>query len=579
MITDKATPIKLNQDARKAILKGVNRVYDAVKLTLGPEGGNAMLYRTYNRGPRITNDGVTIAKVIEPKDEFERLASTAFREAAEKTNSKAGDGTTTTVVIAGKLINDIFGKASQGASQIGGAGSGFGVMKIRKQLLDEAKIVVDKVKEKAQKTDTLEKLEHIGVISVENEAIGKTVAKMAWEVGVDGFIDVVEGYKGEIETEVMQGMRIPAKVPAKAFVTNPQRFEMMGEDLDVLVTNYKLDNVNQTAQAINGLLKNHPKLAIFAPEFGNDVLMDLFNAMYAIQNGVKVKKSGLDIYPVAVPSLRTEQFEDLAIYTGATFINKDVGKKLLNITESDLGFAGKIVIKDSEAKEDGTVIKGGGAHEEMVKVGNKDLPTVSAVSQRIAMLKEQIAETKVEIHKKMLERRIASMGSAVGIIRVGSSSDADAGYLKLKIEDAVYACKAALEEGHVRGGGLCLKEIAEGMPEDSLLVPALKAPYEQIQENADGKFEIGDDILDPAKVVRLAVEHAVSVAAQLITTKIMVPEEDPRRAEHGSELIAKAILAYVKIIAREKGLYRENQDEMDIDNLRLSEEKLMEGND
>ena len=279
------------------------------------------------------------------------------------------------------------------------------------------------------------------------------------------------------------------------------------------------------------------------------------------------------MFPVKVPSLRTEQFEDLAVYFGATFINKDTGKKLENTEDTDLGFVQKLVVKDTENREDAVAIGGKGVLEEKMKVADQDYQVSSPVAERIKILKEQIGEERIETHKKLLERRIASLASAVGVIRVGASTNAESLPLKLKIEDAQYACKSALEEGYVKGGGLCLKEIAEELPE-SILTEALKAPYEQIQANNEEPLEIGEDVIDPAKVVRLAVEHAVSVVANLITCKILIAEEREKNPAEGYEAIAKAINRHNVMFAKKEGILKENMDEMEADQLRMFEEKI-----
>lgn len=562
----------LENEARKAILKGVNTVYNAVKLTLGPEGANALAYRTFGRGPRIFDDGHATAQIIEPKNEAEKLAATAFKEATSQTNQKAGDGTATTTVIGGVLINNILGNVS---NAIFSTTTKIGVKKISRELLTLSKQVQEKVKERAKKVESLEELEKIAFISMGNQEISKTIAKVVWEVGLDGFIDVVEGYKGELETEVIKGARFAAKPAGKGFINNPKRFEMVIEDCAVLLTNYKIDNIRQADVLFSRILKNNKKIAVLAPDFSDNILQGMHQIMYKPVEG-GFMKTGLDVWPVKVPSLRTEQFEDLAIYFGANFIDKNTGKKLENIEDTDLGFVTKLVVKDSENRDDAVALGGRGSVEQQMKVENKEYKVTSPVSERIKVLKSQIAEERDDIRKKLLERRIASLASAVGVIRVGASTTAESIPLKLKIEDAQYACKSALEEGYVKGGGLCLKEIAEELPE-SILTPALKAPYEQIQENNEEKLEIGDDVIDPAKVVRLAVEHAVSVAAHLITVKVLVAEEEEKSPIEGYMEIAKALRVHNALWARRENVKIENMEEIEKDHMRIVEQQ--EGRD
>jgi len=524
----KTTKVAIGEKANKYIVAGVNAIYDAVKLTLGPKGGNALLYGTYGGSPRITNDGVTIAECIEPKNEFEQQVAQSFKEACKRTNERAGDATTTTTVLGGYLINKIYKNIS--ATSIGSSSND--VMQMRRDMMEAVKLVVEEIKKRAVKVESLEDLEKIAVVSVEDEELGKTIAAIVYEVGVDGFVDVQEGFKGVIEHEVIKGMRFPAKVPHKAFVNNPARYEMVMQDVPVLVTNYSLDNAAEVAEMANGLFNKigTKKFAVLAPSFSDQVLIEF----------VKAAKNNYFIFPVKVPSLRTEQFEDVCAYFDATFVNKDTGRTIKSVTEKDLGFVEKVIVKDVEAREDAIAIGG---------KGNKG----EAVAKRIEDLRVAIEETKVASHKKLIERRIASLASAIAVVRVGSVSDAETKYLKLKVEDAVYACKGALEEGYVKGGGLCLKEIAESLPAN-ILTDMLVSPHNQIKENAGVEtLEVDSTIIDNAKAVRLAVEHAVSVAAHLITTKIIVVEIADESPADGYHAIADALERKNRLWAKREG--------------------------
>lgn len=549
----KTTKVLLDDKARAAVSRGVNAIYEPVRRTLGPAGRNALLYRTYNRGSRITNDGVTVSEVIEPKDEFEALVATSFKESAKLTNQKVGDGTTSTEVVGGYLYNDVSKRRSEAGIAIRSktAGGSNNVMQIRKQILESAELVKEEIKKAAKQVKTLPELEKIATVSVEDAELGKIIAKMAWDVGVDGYIDTVEGYKGEIETEVIKGMRFPAKIAAKAFVNNPARYEMVATDAPVVVTNIAITNAAQ--MKFTGDLKTS-KLIVFAPSFSDEILVSLVNAV----------KQGFFVFPVATPSLRTEQYEDLAVYCGAIFVNKDTGGKLNNVSDHYLGSLEKLVVKDTEAKEDAIATGGRGAVEKEGK---------SAISERIETLKGQLAEMKQDQFKKVIERRIANMASAVGVIKVGAASQAESLYKKLKIEDAVYASKAALRGGYVKGGGICLKEIAEKLPE-SILTNALKAPYEQIQENAGGHLEIGKDVIDPAEVVYYVVEHATSVVAHLITVDILIAEAVESGPGEGYEAIAKAIGMFVSFWARKEGMIKDSENEVAAEQLAAMEEKI-----
>lgn len=546
---DKATKTLTGDKAREAILKGANAVYDAVKLTLGPQGGNALMYRTYGRSPRITNDGVTISECIEPLNEFENLAAGALKEAAKRTNERVGDGTTATTVFAGHLLNETFRKLLENVPTAGKS-SKTGVMSLKRKMLSEAQTVIEAVKSKSTSIETVEDLYKVAFISVEDKDIAKIIADIVWETGTDGFVDVVEGHKIEIETEVIKGVRFPAKVPGKFFVNNKERFEMVAKNAPVLVTDIAMDSPIQFVKMAEKMkLEN---LIILSPSFSDNVLVSMA-ASY---------KNGFVTYPVKVPSLRTEQFEDIAVACGAKFISKAEGGSFDKVTTQDLGFFEKLVVKDVDARED-AMGTGGKGNPEKIK-------------ERIDTLRAQITETKQEVHKKILERRIASIASAVGVIKVGAPSQAEQLYLLKKIEDAVYACRAAVEEGYVKGGGLTLKEIADDMPEDSVLKASLTAPYEQIQANAEEPLIITDDVVDPTKVVRLVVEHAVSVVAHLITVKIIVAEQRDRNPAEGYSDIALAINRYARFFAKDKNLitqaendiWKENEENGDLNIMR-----------
>lgn len=537
----KPTKTALNVEARKHILNGIRAIYDPVRMTLGPEGGNALMYRTYGRGPRITNDGKTIAEVIEPKNPFTQLVSFSYKEACQRTDQEAGDGTTSTTVFSGQLgisiINELLSN-SEGIMQ-----KTQGVMTVRKELLEAKEQVIEEIKKRAKKIESKEELEQIATVSVEDEKLGKIIADMVWETGEYGHVDVVEGFKGKIETEIIKGMRFPAKVAGKSFVNNAARSEMVMEDCPVFVTNHPMDNVREAGECVSKLLNESKagKIAILAPNFSEDVLVAFLNTTIKRQQDGTYAKTGIEIYPVHTPSLRTEQYQDIAAYMGAAFIDKNEGKKLQTASVADLGGVEKLIVKDVDAREDAIAIGGAGEDSDSVK-------------ERVKELQERIKEGfKVDTHKKLAEKRIASLSAAIGIIRVGAQSQAEGRYLKLKVEDAVYAAQAAMEEGYVKGGGLCLKEIAEELPENRLTA-SLKRPYEQIQENAGETIEIPDNIIDPAKVVRLTVENGVSVIAHLITVKAIIPEEKDTTPGEGYKAIARELGVQNRLTAKQHNL-------------------------
>jgi chaperonin GroEL len=560
------TSVLTGAEARKKVRSGVNQVFNAVKLTLGPEGQNAILPRTFNRGPRLTNDGVTVSENIKPKDEHERLAADFFKEGSKKTNEMVGDGTTGTAVVAGTLMNNIFDILDADSTLAAGISDGppkvKGARAIRKEMKDAKELVIAEIKKQAKPIKTLEDLKKIAVVSIgkEDVEISDKVAEIVWEIArdaegnfVDNHIDTVEGYKGIVETQATKGMSFPAKVAHRGFVTNPDKFEMVAEDVPVFITNYKMDNAAEVVNLLNKLAQ--PKIALFSPGFSNNVIMSLAASA----------KQGMQCYPILCPALRTDQLEDLAIYTGATVVDKEKGKKLSNTTKEVLGYAEKLTVKDVEGRED-AILQGGAKGQQ------------EAIKERIEMLKGQAKEAKNEMTRMSIEKRIANLNAAVGVVRVGASTNAELLYLKLKIEDGVFACKAALQEGYVPGGGMCLKGIVEKLPE-SVLTEALKAPYNQIQSNAGGHLEIDEDVIDPARVVRLIVEHGVSVASSLITTGISVVEVRDLGMGEGESMIAKAIMKKSYFEAKHAGMLADAQDESDKDQMEAFEQAAFNDHD
>src|SRR3990167_4926961 len=413
----------LAQDAQalRYIKQGVDIIGEAVRRTLGPEAGSTLMYRTFNRGPRLVDDGYYTAEVIVPKNPFVRLASEYFKEATMRTNKKVGDGTSATTTIAWKLFNEIYNGLIEKMSGYGFKGGK--VMSIRREILEEA----DKIKEQIRKASTevkdLETLEKIAAISLgENNDISKAVANMAWQVGIDGFIDVVEGYKGELEYELVKGMRFSAKVVDKAFVNKPERYEMVIEDSPILITNYKVDDPNILKYLTEEVFKEL-KYTILAPDFTKQTIVAIALS----------RKNGIFIEPVKVPSLRTEVLEDIATFCGATVVDKNKGHKLQTTKKDVLGNFEKLIVKDAETKEDAVLLGGRGSKNQTYTTwekngegkGIENSYESSPIKERIKTLRGQLVETTDDGFKKLMERRIASMASAGGVIRVGAPTDAE----------------------------------------------------------------------------------------------------------------------------------------------------------
>ena len=564
------TDVILHGQARKKILKGVNLVADAVKMSLGPEGGAALIHRSFNRGARLTNDGVTIAKCIEPKDEFINLVTTVFKEAASRTGERAGDGTTTTIVIAQKLINDAFSNIKDNDKteiQLRGMENEKGTQFLKKHILSEIPKIKEEIKKISKKIKSQEELKKIANVALnDNLEVAKIVADMVWKTGENGFITLGDAFQGKLETSIIEGARFPMKIAAPRFLNNPDRYEMIAEDCPVIVTNYGIDSLRDFADFWNSVKQN--KLIIFAPSFSDEILVQMVKliAPRPLPNG-GIVPSGIQIFPVKIPSLRTEQIDDLAIFVDAAFIDKNTGKKLKDIKDYDLGFLEKLTVKSVEDREDAELLGGKGVNSDKVK-------------DRIKTLKEQITKTKLPEHKAILEKRIASLASSGGMIKVGAATDAEALPLKHKIEDAIYASQNAMKYGYVEGGGLTLKKIAEKFYKDDLLIrDALSAPYNQIQENYGSELKIEKDIIDPARVVELEVEHAFSVAANMIVCKAIIAEFNDRDNQEGNKEIAKALMTYTRFWAKREGLITEGKMEAEQEQLERHERLMAKEND
>jgi chaperonin GroEL len=518
---NKITKVKIGKEARRTLLNGVNAVYNIVKRTLGPAGENVMIYGTYGRDPRITNDGVRIAGCIELADENENDSAKRFVESSRKTNERVGDGTTSTIVLAGYLINEILSKDNSSSILTSNPQK---PIELRKQINEAKDKVVELIKKASKKVETKEELEKIATISVEDEKLGKIVADIVWQTGVDGFVDVVEGYSEEIETEVIKGMKFRAKYASPFMITDVEHKEMILEDIPTIVTNTAIESPQMLQKILANLKKT--RLVIFAPSFSKKVIEEVYKAM-------SQSKGQFQLFCVKCASLTTEELEDLAVYTDSRLFNKELGDNIELIQPNHLGLAYKLVVNEQE----GIIIGGRGNAE-----------------QRIEVLKAELKKQKTEMFKKKIERRIASINSTVGVIKVGASTQAEIIYLKDKLEDAQYACLASLQEGYVKGGGLCLKEIAEELGEDNILYNTLQATYNQIQDNAGGELEITDDVIDPAKVVRLSVEHSMSLASSFVTLGGIVSEERERTQYDGLNEVSNELEMANKIKVREKGL-------------------------
>lgn len=511
---DKTKVVVRGQEARTKILEGINEVADTVRLTLGPAGANVLVDRDW-RSPRATNDGVFIASNIELDDEAQNLAAQTFVEVSKQTNDKVGDGTTTSMVIASEIINNTFAEVENSSGSLVASSKG-NVMEKKREIHKVSNEVIAKLKEQSTPIESVDDLVKVATVSMESEAYGKVVGEMVHDIGPDGFVDVVEGHTGTVEADLVKGMKQRGKCPAPFMITNQNRKTIELEDFPVVVTDHRLDNVPLLTKAMHNLQKQGLNKALILCSFVTD---DVLLALY------KTIKSGFPLYIVKCPSLDSDELEDVAAYCDAKFISKEKGGKLTNMKLEDMGAIGRFICDDNG---DIFIRDARGNGEERVQV-----------------LKDQIRVEKDDTFRKRIEHRIASLSSGVGVIRVSAPSDIETGYLKLKFEDAVNAAKAALEEGVVKGGGLALKEIAESMPHN-ILTTALLAPYNQIQENAGEELEIGEEIVDPTKVVRLALENACSVAGTMITTDAVVATKRDRTEYDGLVKATDTVLGALK---------------------------------
>jgi chaperonin GroEL len=493
------------KEAEESILSAVSKVATIVKKTLGPSGRNALVDRGY-RAPRITNDGIFIAKSLEFGDPIENVIARQLVEVAERTNDEAGDGTTTAITLAEALIKEGFERVGGGTL----VSSQASVIALMKEIRESKDAVIAQLEASAVPAKDVEVLKQVAATSLEDDLLSQVIAEMVEHMGEEGHISVVEGFHGEVETEIIEGMQFDGKL-AHEFLANANK-KAEYEDPSIVLTNHHIESPKDIAHFVQPHFQSGKKeIVIMAPKFSMDVLMEIAQA----------KKKGFIILAVKIPALTNEQIDDVSAYTDAIFYDKEKGSKLGDVKPEGFGNCAKIEVDD-----DKVVLLG----------GNKE-----AARKRIKELEDFIKIEKDELFRKKYEMRIASLASSVGIIKVGQATEAEKGYLKLKIEDAVFATRAAYLYGVIKGGGVALKEIAEELEEGNILKSVLTAPYEMIQENAGGNLEVGEDVLDPLAVTRAGLKNACAVASMLLTTDTVIGYE--RYKEQGDALveISKAI--------------------------------------
>ncbi len=531
-----AKDIKFGRTAREKMLRGVDILADAVKVTLGPKGRNVIIDKSFG-APRITKDGVSVAKEIELEDKFENMGAQMVREVASKTNDIAGDGTTTATVLAQAIVRE-------GAKAVA---AGMNPMDLKRGIDLAVSEVVADLQAKAKKINTSEEVAQVGTISANGERqIGLDIAEAMQKVGNEGVITVEEAKTAETELEVVEGMQFDRGYLSPYFVTNAEKMVAELEDAFILLHEKKLSNLQAMLPVLEAVVQTGKPLVIIAEDVEGEALATLV---------VNKLRGGLKIAAVKAPGFgdrRKAMLEDIAILTGGQVISEDIGIKLENVTLDMLGRAKKVAI----SKENTTIVDGAGQKAE--------------IEGRVAQIKAQIEETSSDYDREKLQERLAKLAGGVAVIRVGGATEIEVKEKKDRIDDALNATRAAVQEGIVPGGGTALLRSAQkisskGANQDqeagiNIVRRALQAPARQIAENAgdeasiivgkiletkDDNFgynaqtgEYGDmiamGIVDPVKVVRTALQDAASVASLLITTEAMIADAPKKDAPAGA---------------------------------------------
>lgn len=525
-----AKEVIYGEDVKKRIKRGVDTVANAVKITLGPGGRNVLLDKGYG-GPTITNDGVSIAKEITLKDKFENMGAEIVKEVANKTNELAGDGTTTATILTQALFTEGLKHTTMGVNAMG----------VRVGMERACDDVVKALQEMAVKISTTEEIKQVATISAESEEIGSKIAETIEKVGKDGVVTVEESQSFGIETEFTEGMEFDRGYVSPYMVTNPERMEAEYKNAHILITDKKISSAKQILPLLEKVAQTGRKeLVIIADDIDGEALTTF------VINKLRGGFSALAIKAPGYGDRKKEILQDLAIMTGGQVITEDLGFLLENTELSQLGKADRVV-----ATKDKTVVVGG--------EGTKE-----AIAARVDALRAQLAQTESKFDKEKVEERIAKLSGGVAVLKVGAATETEMKYLKLKIEDAVNATKAAIEEGIVPGGGTSLTRAAKvvelrmnkEMNRDELIgfrivLKALEEPLKQLAHNVgkdDGavivqkvkeaggnagydarKAEMVDDmikagIIDPVKVERAGVQHAVSAVAMLLTSEVAIAD-------------------------------------------------------
>ncbi|HDL6580322.1 chaperonin GroEL [Enterococcus faecium] len=520
-----AKELKFAEDARAAMLRGVDKLADTVKVTLGPKGRNVVLEKSYG-SPLITNDGVTIAKEIELEDHFENMGAKLVSEVASKTNDIAGDGTTTATVLTQAIVREGLKNVTAGANPLG----------IRRGIELATKAAVEELHNISTVVDSKEAIAQVAAVSSGSDKVGHLIADAMEKVGNDGVITIEESKGIETELDVVEGMQFNRGYLSQYMVTDNDKMEAVLENPYILITDKKISNIQDILPLLEQILQQSRPLLIIADDVDGEALPTLvLNKIRGTFNVVAVKAPGFG-------DRRKAMLEDIAILTGGTVITDDLGLELKDVTIENLGNASKVVVD----KDNTTIVEGSGEKE--------------AIEARVQLIKNQIAETTSDFDREKLQERLAKLAGGVAVVKVGAATETELKELKLRIEDALNATRAAVEEGMVSGGGTALVNViskvsaveAEGDVATGIkiVVRALEEPIRQIAENAgyEGSVivdklknvELGTGfnaatgewvnmveagIVDPTKVTRSALQNAASVSALLLTTEAVVADK------------------------------------------------------
>src|SRR6266851_1574006 len=527
-----AKEVRFHGDARDRMLRGVDILANAVKVTLGPKGRNVVLDKSYG-APRITKDGVTVAKEIELADKFENMGAQMIREVAQKTSDQAGDGTTTATVLAHAIVRE----------GVKAVAAGLNPMDLRRGIEKAVEVVVEDLKKRSKKVSTNEEIAQVATISANGDKeVGEMLSKAMQKVGNEGVITVEEAKSLDTELDVVEGMQFDRGYISPYFITNAEKMVCELEEPYILIHEKKLSTLQPMLPLLEAVVQAGKPLLIIAEEVEGEALATL--VVNKLRGGLKVAA----VEAVSFGDRRKAMLEDIAILTSGQLISEDLGIKLENVTLNMLGRAKRVRVE----KENTTIIDGAGKKQD--------------IQGRVAQIKAQIEETTSDYDREKLQERLAKLAGGVAIIRVGGATEIEVKERKDRVDDAMHATRAAVEEGIVAGGGAALLYAAKALdgltPENNdqkvgidIVRRALQSPVRQVAENAgtEGSVVVGKlldsndpnhgydaqtgeyvdmvraGIIDPTKVVRLALQNAASVAGLLVTTEAMIAEKPEKR--------------------------------------------------